>query len=169
MKHLGEIGIFNDKGIGEVKIIPPGNYTLGSIGKKLQELFNEEGIEIKLDDANGLIVIENPQNRKIMFDRDLTFLSFLFSLNAGFVKENTRTRLTTQTTLRLVSFNNYFIHCDLLDKDGNLFNGKPSTLLACFDTVGKSFERVEYSPKEIVMKKNNKWKIYSFNENIRDG
>ena len=89
---MGEIGIFDDKGIGTVKIIPPGNYTLGSIGKKLQELFNEEGIEVKLDDANGSIVIENPQNRKIMFDRDLTFL---FSVNAGFVKENPRTRLKT--------------------------------------------------------------------------
>ena len=99
LKNLGEIGIFDDKYIGTVKIIPPGNYTLSSIGKKLQELFNEEGIEVKLDDAKGSIVIENPQNRKIMFDRDLTFL---FGLNRN-MEENPRTRLKTQTTLnRLV-------------------------------------------------------------------
>ena len=40
-----------------------------------------------------------------------------------------------------------------MDKYENLFNGKPSTILACFDIVGKSFERVEYSPKQITMKK----------------
>ena len=86
-----------------------------------------------------------------MFDRDLTFL---IGLNAGFVKENPREPLKKQTVInRLVSFNNYFINCDLLDKDENLFNGKPSMILGCFDIVGKSFERVEYSPKEITMKK----------------
>ena len=110
----------------------------------------EKTADCKLDDANGSIVIENPQNRKIMFDRDLTFL---FGLNRN-MKENPRTRLKTQTALnRLVSFNNYFINCDLLDKDENLFNGNPSLILGCFDIVGKPFERVEYSPKEIVMKK----------------
>ena len=99
LKNLGEIGIFDDKDIGTVKIIPPGNYTLSSIGKKLQELFNEEGIEVKLDYAKGSIVIENPQNRKIMFGRDLTFL---FGLNRN-MEENPRTRLKTQTALnRLV-------------------------------------------------------------------
>ena len=56
-----------------------------------------------------------------------------------------------------------------MDKDENLFNGKPSTILASFDIDGKSFERVEYSPKEITMKKNNKWKIYFFNQNHSDG
>ena len=90
---------------------------------------------------------KNPLKRKVLFDRDLTFL---LGLNAG----NPRERLKTQTVInRLVSFNNYFINCDLLDKDENLFNGNPSTILACFDINGKSFERVEYSTKEITMKK----------------
>ena len=62
--------------------------------------------------------------------------------------------LKTQTVInRLASLKNYFINCDLLDKDENLFNGKLSMILGCFDIVGKSFERVEYSPKEIVMRK----------------
>ena len=55
--------------------------------------------------------------------------------------------------LRESALNNYFINCDLLDKEENLFNGKPSTILACFDISGKSFERVEYSQKDITMKK----------------
>ena len=115
--------------------------------KKLEEIFNDEGIEIKFDDASGPIVIENPLNRKVLFDRDVTYL---LSLSAG----NQRERLKKQAVInRLASFNNYFINCDLLDKDENLFNGKPSTILACFDISGKSFERVEYSPKQITMKK----------------
>ena len=150
LKKRGEIGFVDERGITTTKIIPPGNYTLSSIGKKLQEIFNDEGVEVKFYDEQDVIVIKNLQNQKIIFDRDLTFL---FGLN-GNMKEDSRTRLKTQTVLnRLVSFKNYFINCDLMDKDENLFNGKPSTILACFDVDGKSFERVEYSPKEITMKK----------------
>ena len=142
-----EIGFVDGRGITTTKRIPPGNYTLSSIGKKLQEIFNDEGIKVKFDDVSGPIVIENPLNKNVLFDRDLTFL---LGLNAG----NPRERLKKQTVInRLASFNNYFINCDLLDKDENLFNGKPSTILACFDIDGKSFERVEYSPKQITMKK----------------
>ena len=146
LKERGEIG-FVDNGITTTKRIPPGNYTLSSIGKKLQGLFSEEGIEVKFDDASGPIVIENPMNRKVLFDRDLTFL---LGLSSG----NPRERLKSQAIInRFASFNNYFINCDLLHKEENLFNGKPSTILACFDISGKSFERVEYSPKDITMKK----------------
>ena len=146
LKEKGEIG-FVDNGITTTKRIPPGNYTLSSIGKKLQGLFSEEGIAVKFDDASGPIVVKNPQNRKVLFDRDLTFL---LGLGSG----NPRARLKTQTVInRLASFNNYFINCDLMDKDENLFNGKPSTILVCFDVDGQSFERVEYSPKHITMKK----------------
>ena len=149
LKEKGEIG-FVDNNITTTKIIPPGNYTLQSIGKKMQELFEREYVTVKFDDAKGSIVLENPYNKKIIFDRDLTFL---LGLN-GNMKEISRTQLKKQTVInRLASFNNYFINCDLLDKDENLFNGKPSTILACFDVDGKSFERVEYSPKEITMKK----------------
>ena len=118
--------------------------------KKLQEIFADKGVEVKFYDEQDVIVIKNLQNQKIIFDRDLTFL---FGLN-GNMEEDSRTRLKTQTVLnRLASLKNYFIHCDLLDKDENLFNGNPSTILACFDIDGKSFERVEYSPKQITMKK----------------
>ena len=140
LKERGEIG-FVDNSITTTKIIPPGNYSLSSIGKKMQELFEREYVTVKFDDAEGSIVLENPYNKKIIFDRDLTFL---LGLNRN-MKEISRTQLKKQTVInRLASFNNYFINCDLLDKDENLFNGKSSTILA---------ERVEYSPKEITMKK----------------
>ena len=148
LKERGEIG-FVENSITTTKIIPPGNYTLSSIGKKMQELLEREYVTVKFDDARGSIVLENPYNKKIIFDRDLTFL-----LGLGNMKEISRTQLKKQAIInRLASFNNYFINCDLMDKEENLFNGKPSTILACFDVNGKSFERVEYSSKDITMKK----------------
>ena len=147
LKEKGEIGFVDNSGITTTKRIPPGNYTLSSIGKELQEIFANEGVEVKFDDASGPIVIINPLNKSVLFDRDLTYL---LGLGSG----NPRERLKKQAVInRLASFNNYFINCDLLDKEENLFNGKSSTILACFDISGKSFERVEYSPKEITMKK----------------
>ena len=147
LKERGEIGFVDNSGITTTKRIPPGNYTLSSIGKKLQEIFNDEGVEVKFDDASGPIVIKNPLNKNVLFDRDLMFL-------LGLSSRNPRERLKKQAVInRLASFNNYFINCDLMDKEENLFNGKPSTILACFDVDGKSFERVKYSSKEITMKK----------------
>ena len=147
LKERGEIGFVDNSGITTTKRIPPGNYTLSSIGKKLKEIFNDEGVEVKFDHASGPIIIKNPLNKNVLFDRDLTYL---LGLDVG----NQRERLKKQAVInRLASFNNYFINCDLLNKEENLFNGKPSTLLACFDVDGKSFERVEYSPKDIAMKK----------------
>ena len=39
---------------------------------------------------------------------------------------------------------NYFINCDLIDKQQSLLNGKPSSLLAFFDIRGKPYEKVHY-------------------------
>ena len=41
LKERGEIG-FVDNSITTTKIIPPGNYSLQSIGKKMQGLFERE-------------------------------------------------------------------------------------------------------------------------------
>ena len=47
----------------------------------------------------------------------------------------------------------YFIHCDLVDKEKNLFNGQPSNVLARFDIKGKEFEKVNYqSPQQRIFR-----------------
>ena len=45
---------------------------------------------------------------------------------------------------RIISPTAYFIHCDLIDRNNNLFNGKMSDLLAKFDVKGKPYEKVRY-------------------------
>ena len=65
LKERGEIGIVDNNGFTSTKIIPPGNYTLDGIGKKLQEILANESVEVKFEYAKGSIVIENPLKRKM--------------------------------------------------------------------------------------------------------
>ena len=45
---------------------------------------------------------------------------------------------------RVITTTACFIHCDLIDKNNNLFNSKRSDLLAKFDIRGKPYEKVRY-------------------------
>ena len=72
----------------------------------------------------------NLYNAEITLDRDL---SGIFGIDRK---------------LKLVTFTKhlniprmFFIHCDLVDKQKNLLNGQPSTLLARSDILGKPFEK----------------------------
>ena len=38
----------------------------------------------------------------------------------------------------------YFIHCDLVDKEQNLLNGSPSSVLVRFDIKGEPYEKINY-------------------------
>ena len=51
---------------------------------------------------------------------------------------------------RIISPTAYFIHCNLIDRNNNLFNGKRSDLLAKLDVRGKPYEKVSYgaSPQQ---------------------
>ena len=91
LKERGEIGIFDDKNVGSVKRIYPGNYSLDTLEKKMKEIFDKEGIKVKLNDhEKGSIVIENPLGRKIIFDRDLSYICDLIdsSQDKNFEKNN---------------------------------------------------------------------------------
>ena len=76
----------------------------------------------------GAIVIENPFQKKVQIDPDLTAL-------LGLIKFN-------QFINQLTSFNTYLIHCDLIDQEENLFNGEFSDVLSSFDIKGQPFEKV---------------------------
>ena len=45
---------------------------------------------------------------------------------------------------RMKSLTTYFIHCDLVHKEQNLLNGKPSTVLQTFHITGKPYQNVFY-------------------------
>ena len=77
------------------------------------------------------MVIDNPDNKKIVLGRDLSEL-------LGISKLHFRTFIK-----RLRSPNTYFIHCDLVDKEQNLLNGSPSSVLARFDIKGDAYEKIK--------------------------
>ena len=153
MKGRGELIIVDDKNVGTMYKIYPGNYSFYTLGKKIKDIFDEEGIKVNLNDnEKSPIVIENPLGRKIIFDRDLSYLLGLTDASQkNSMKSFQRHTLKTGDTAinRLVSFNNLFINCDIVERNENFKNEKPSTVLSCFDIEGKPFERVEYSSKHI--------------------
>ena len=53
---------------------------------------------------------------------------------------------------RLGSPTTYFIHCDLIDTEKNLYNNKKSDVLTLFDVKGKAYEKVSYqaSPQQVL-------------------
>ena len=114
------------------------------MAKEIDSLFdryNYKQLETQTNQPVGQLVIKNFGAKPIERDRDLANL-----LGIGrkldlitFVK-----RLTSPTT--------YIIHCDLIDKEQNVFNSKKSDVLALFDIKGKPFEKVSYhgSPQHLL-------------------
>jgi len=87
-------------------------------------------LETEINQPVGQLIVKNFGAKPIELDRDLAnLLGIGRKLNLiTFVK-----RLTYPTT--------YFIHCDLIDTERNLFNGKRSDVLALFDVKREAFRK----------------------------
>ena len=107
-------------------------------------LFKGEKINLRFDDAGGAIVTDNPLQKKVQIDRDLTALLGLIKFN---LTERGR-KLKNKTIInQLTSFNTYLIHCDLIDREENLLDGEFSDVSSSFDIKGQPFERVTYQSR----------------------
>ena len=114
----------------------PGHYTLDALAIEIRNSLNKHRVPLQTDVNTivGQLVITNPQFKKIVIDSNL---GNLLNLNSFALQFKTFIKkLNSETT--------YYIHCDLLDKEQNLLNGKPSTVLQTFDITGKPFEKVFY-------------------------
>lgn len=78
----------------------------------------------------GQTLIENVGLKKIKFDKNLYKLLGIGQL------------LYITSVKRLHSPRTYLIHCRLLDREQNLLNGKPSTVLQTFDIKGERYKKV---------------------------
>ena len=145
LKESGKIFYTDDKKNQRSESILPGNYTIEEMAKTLENSFKKYGdvLRTQINTPVGQMVIQkvDPLYDKIKFDKNLSeFLGIDQDLPfIRYVK-----RMKSPTT--------YFIHCDLVDKEQNLFNGKPSTVLQTFDITGKPYENVFYqsSPQHIL-------------------
>ena len=82
--------------------------------------------------VGGMVIYKNYMN-EVTLDHDL---SELLGISPKLLFRTYVKRLTSPST--------YFIHCDLVDKEQNLLNEKPSTVLARFNVWGDPFEKITY-------------------------
>ena len=108
----------------------------------MQETFKRYRFEIGAEASSplGQLVITNNVNKSVRFDHPLANL-----LNVG-----REVKDFVILIKRVMTPTAYFIHCDMIDKNNNLFNGKRSDLLAKIDVKGKPYEKVRYdsSPQQ---------------------
>ena len=116
-------------------ILPQGHYTLKTLAKEIQNVFSEIGLHLQtqINHPVGSMVIENPDNRKIVLGRNL---SELLGIGSNLLFKTFFKRLRSPSA--------YFIHCDLVNKEQNLLNGSPSSVLARFDIKGDAYEKINY-------------------------
>jgi len=124
-------------------IFLPGNYTLESLAEKIDSMFTKIGyaMETKMNEPCGMLQIVNKGFKRVVLDTNLS--NFL----------GVKPKLATKTLVkRLSSPTTYFIRCDLIDTERNLFNGKRSDVLATFYVKGKPYEKVIYlgSPQQVL-------------------
>ena len=129
LKKIGRLTVYDKDKNPRSHLFFPGFYTLETLSYILENTYTEVfGVTIptQINQPTAAMVIYNKTGSKILLDEDLAdFLGYDRELNnpVSFI-----TRLNSPTT--------YFVHCDLIDKRQNLFNGKPSTVLARFDIRG---------------------------------
>ena len=124
----------------EAKLLP-GHYTVDSLMKEFTNLkanYPKFTITAKAQTSVGSMIINGGNTRlshgllQLLGVQSLSFITLV-------------KRLTSPST--------YFVHCDLINKRQNLLNGKPSTVLARFDSRGQPFEKVHYqTPQQHVLR-----------------
>ena len=153
-----------DKGKAvSISKIVPGHYSLERMAKEIEGMFSKYNykIETAINQPVGQLVIRNFGVKPVEFDRDLANMLGIgrkfIPYSIAFVK-----RLGSPTT--------YFIHCDLIDTERNLFNGKKTDVLALFDVKGKPFEKVRYqgSPQQVLRDCSTDEFINSITINVKD-
>ena len=144
LKKGSKIFYTDDKKNQRSESILPGNYTIEEMAKTLENSFKKYGdvLRTQINTPVGQMSIQKVDDfEKIKFDKNL---SELLGIDQDLQFIRFVKRMKSPTT--------YFIHCDLVDKQQNLLNGKPSTVLQTFDIKGKPFEKVFYqsSPQHIL-------------------
>ena len=136
LKEGGKI-FYTNKNLEKSESILPGNYTIEEMAKTIENALKKYGDKLRtqVNTPVGQMLIQkvDPLNDKIKFDKNL---SELLGIDQDLQWIRYVKRMESPTT--------DFIHCDLVDKEQNLLNGKPSTVLQTFDITGKAYEKVFY-------------------------
>ena len=88
------------------------------------------------------MVVLNPYKKKVKLDKDI---SSLLGIDQRLQQRN--------LIVSFISFNTNLFYCDIFDKDENLFNGEPTSVLGCFDIAESHFKKADYSTPYPVLRK----------------
>ena len=123
----------------------PGFYTVESLAEALKKAFLKRKIEIEtiVYTPTGVLYLKNPNHKRynINIGKELAEL-FEIEQNLPWIR----------FVKKIKSPAIYSIHCDLIDKEKNLLNGKPSSILARFDVKGKAYEKITYKSDTNVLR-----------------
>jgi len=146
--------------------IPQGHYNLASLVKELKSSIDEkksdlENVKIETNKPNSVLKIFNP-------DHDTYQINISYDL-ANLMGIGTRLGALTYVK-KLNSPSAYFIHCDLIDKTKNFFNGNRSDVLAKIKIIGMPYEQVTYPslPQDVLRECSTSQHVHHITLSVRD-
>ena len=121
----------------------PGHYTVESIAREFEDALKKDNVELKTNTytPTGALLLQNNDfmgQYKIEISEELVKL-----LN---IEQNLP---WIRFVKKLTSPSTYFVHCDLVDREKNLLNGKPTDVLASFAVRGQPFQMVDYQQESM--------------------
>ena len=127
-----------------------GNYSLDDIGDIFKKGFLNENLLPEKDlffVSKGItgrtLIIEANESKIKNFGLNESLIMF-FNI-PGYKNSAMEKDYFTKIVINDVSNpKHYFVNCDLIDKQQSLLNGKPSSLLACFDIRGTPYQKIHY-------------------------
>ena len=136
LSHAGGNSQISGGGSSTYVSITSGFYTPETMAKTITDAFKEKNINIAVDTRTsyGVMNILNPKNKYTFTLPDN--LKALFGVVSQ-VNSNILVR-------KFNSNDSYFVHCNLIDREQNLLNGKASSVLARLDVKGTSYEKITY-------------------------
>ena len=127
-----------------------GNYSLNDIGDIFEKGFVNENL---LSEKDLFFVSKGITGRTLIIQANESKIKN-FGLNESLIKffnipgyKNFAMEKDYFTKIVINDVSNpkhYFVNCDLIDKQQSLLNGKPSSLLACFDIRGTPYQKIHY-------------------------
>jgi len=137
LKRAGQIS--SDRAGIRVAKIPQGNYNLASLVKELKSSIREKkgGIDFQIEagNPNSALKLFNPVHDTHPINISQALASLL----------GTGTELGGSTYVKKLNTPSaYFIHCNLIDKTKNFFNGKRSDVLAKIDIRDAPYDKVTF-------------------------
>ena len=127
-----------------------GNYSLDDIGDIFEKGFLNENL---LPERDLFFVSKGITGRTLIIQANVSKIKN-FGLNESLIKffnipgyKNFAMEKDYFTKIVINDVSNskhYFVNSDLIDKQQSLLNGKPSSLLACFDIRGTPYQKIHY-------------------------